>query len=318
MHHRKGNILAGYIAGIMAGVSYGTNPLFAKDLLRDEVPVLCILFFRYLFALVVMCIVVAIGKETLKISKRQIAVCSIAGLLYSTSSLTLFDSYRYIPAGLATTMVYLYPVFTALIMIALNVRPSRQTLLAVAATFIGVFIMVGGSEDSGGGRINFTGLALSAASALCYALYLVIINRSSAIKDTSAHTITFYSLFTGLLLFAFLRILSGEGSISEGIDSTRGWLDVIGLGIVPTMIAMLSLAISTKNIGPTKTSVLGVFEPVTAIAIGTIVFSEPFTARVAVGVVICMGAVVFMVLSDKKQTIGDHSDTTKGSPLHET
>lgn len=311
MHHRKGNILAGYIAGIMAGVSYGTNPLFAKDLLRDGVPVLCILFFRYLFASIVMCIVIAVCKETFRINKKQAAVCAVSGLLYATSSLTLFDSYHYIPAGLATTIVYLYPVFTALIMIALKVRPSKQTLLAVAATFIGVFIMAGGDGETNGKGLNLLGLALSATSALCYALYLVIINKASVLKDVSAHTITLYSLFTGMLMFALLRGTSG-GSIVEGINDSRDWLDLVGLGIVPTMIAMLSLAISTKNIGPTKTSVLGVFEPVTAIAIGTVVFSEPFTMRVAIGVAICIGAVVFMATDDGR------SCTKGASPSHET
>ena len=37
----------GYCAGIVAGVSYGTNPLFAKPLMESGVPVLVMLFFRY-------------------------------------------------------------------------------------------------------------------------------------------------------------------------------------------------------------------------------------------------------------------------------
>jgi len=292
--------LAGYAAGILAGVSYGTNPLFGKDLIGDGVPVVCILFFRYLFALIVMGLVIALSRETLKIGRKRTVICALTGLLYASSSLTLFASYNYIPAGLATTIVYLYPVFTALIMIALRVFPSRQTLVAVAATFAGVFIMAGGSSGSNG-ALSLTGIILSALSALCYALYLVIINQAPALGSVSAHTITFYSLLSGMLMFALFRIFGGR-SLTEGIESGRNWLDLVGLGIVPTMIAMLSLAISTKNIGPTKTSVLGVFEPVTAIAIGTLVFAEPFTPRIAVGVAICIGAILLMVLSDKKHS----------------
>ena len=39
--------LPGILAGITAGISYGTNPLFAKPLLESGVPVLVMLFFRY-------------------------------------------------------------------------------------------------------------------------------------------------------------------------------------------------------------------------------------------------------------------------------
>ena len=62
------------------------------------------------------------------------------------------------------------------------------------------------------------------------------------------------------------------------------------------MISMLTLAISTRFIGPTKTSVLGVFEPLTAILVGTLLFGEPLTWKMAVGIAVCVGAVVFMIL----------------------
>ena len=76
-------------------------------------------------------------------------------------------------------------------------------------------------------------------------------------------------------------------------------LNLIGLAIFPTMIAMLTIALSTRLIGPTKTSVLGAFEPVTAILVGTLVFGEPLTVNILVGIVICIAAVLFMILSEK-------------------
>lgn len=65
---------------------------------------------------------------------------------------------------------------------------------------------------------------------------------------------------------------------------------------------MLTLAISSRFIGPTKTSVLGVFEPLTAILTGTLLFGEPLTARMGLGIAICVGAVVFMILKPGKQS----------------
>ena len=124
-------------------------------------------------------------------------------------------------------------------------------------------------------------------------------NRSKRIRNTSEHTITLYSLVTGALLFAIIRTTQGGGML-EGIDTPADWGNLLGLAIVPTMISLLTLAISSRYIGPTKTAVLGVFEPLTAILIGTLLFGEPLTFRMAIGIAICVAAVIFMILKPGK------------------
>ena len=289
--------LIGYVAGIMAGVSYGTNPLFGKALMESGVPVMVMLFFRYGFAAVILAIWMLLKKESFRASRRGIGLLVLLGLLFAGSSITLFCSYEYIPSGLATTLVYLYPVFVALIMVFLRIYPSWQTWLSILATFGGILLL---SAPSDGVQIQVPGVLLAIGAALCYSFYLVIVNRSKRIRNISEHTITLYSLVTGALLFAIIRTTQGGGML-EGIDTAADWGNLIGLAIVPTMISMLTLAMSTRYIGPTKTAVLGVFEPLTAILIGTILFGEPLTARMAVGIAICVAAVVFMILKPGKR-----------------
>ena len=100
---------------------------------------------------------------------------------------------------------------------------------------------------------------------------------------------------TGSVLFAAIRTVQGGGML-EGIDTPSDWGNLIGLAIMPTMVSLLTLAISTRYIGPTKTAVLGVFEPLTAILIGTLMYGEPLTPKMSVGIAICIAAVVFMIL----------------------
>ncbi len=59
---------------------------------------------------------------------------------------------------------------------------------------------------------------------------------------------------------------------------------------------------SLVKIGPTKTSVLGVFEPLTAILIGALLFGESITLRMGLGITICVAAVVFMILKPGKKS----------------
>ena len=293
IQHRR---IIGLTAGIIAGVSYGTNPLFAKPLLESGVPVLVMLFFRYGLSAVILAAWMLAKKETFAVRKREVGLLALLGILFAFSSLFLFTSYEFIPSGLATTLVYLYPVFVALIMVFLRFYPSWQTWLSIIATFGGILLL---SSPSAGADIKLPGIVLAILSALSYAFYLVIVNRSKRIKNVSEHTLTLYALLTGTVLFAIIRMIQG-GTLTEGVDSLADWGNLLGLAIVPTMISMLTLAVSSRYIGPTKTSVLGVFEPLTAIMIGTLMFGEPLTLKMGVGIAICVGAVVFMILKPFK------------------
>ena len=283
--------LAGYLAGFIAGVSYGTNPLFAKPLLESGVPVLVMLFFRYGISAAILAAWMLAKRERFRVKSGEIALLALLGILFAFSSIFLFFSYEFIPSGLATTLVYLYPVFVALIMVFLRFYPSWQTWLSIAATFGGILLL---SSPSQGASIRLPGIILAVASALSYAFYLVIVNRSKRIKNVSEHTLTLYALLTGTALFAAIRTVQG-GSITEGVDTLCDWGNLFGLAIVPTMISLLTLAISSRYIGPTKTSILGVFEPLTAIMIGTLLFGEPLTVKMGIGVTVCIAAVVFMI-----------------------
>ena len=282
----------GYIAGILAGISYGTNPLFGKALMESGVPVMVMLFFRYAFAALFLAALMLFKKESFKAKRNNLGLLILLGLFFAGSSITLFCSYEFIPSGLATTLIYLYPVIVALMMVFLRIYPGWQTWTAIAVTFVGIVLL---STPSGDMPIRPVGVLLAVGSALCYSFYLVIINRSKRIRNVSEHTLTFYSLVTGAVLFAVIRTVQGGGMLT-GIDTVSDWGNLIGLAIIPTMVSMLTIAISSRYIGPTKTAVLGVFEPLTAILIGTLLFGEALTTKMAAGIALCVAAVIFMIV----------------------
>jgi drug/metabolite transporter (DMT)-like permease len=235
-------------------------------------------------------------KQSFRVSGKQIGVLFVLGLLYTSSSIFLFDAYEYIASGLATTLVFLYPVLVAIIMVFLKVVPSWPVWLAIAATFGGVLIM---TQSDGSQTINPIGVLLSIASALVYALFIVIINRSKAISGISNSLLTFYALMVGAIVFIG-KILSSDTAITAGITTEADWLNLVGLALLPTIVSTATLAIASRNIGATKASVLGVFEPITAIIVGTLMFGEPLTTNIIVGISIAMVAVTFMITVTKR------------------
>ena len=290
------NALIGYPAGIITGVTYGLNPLFGIPLMNNGAAVESILFFRYSIAVALLGLFLLLTKQSFKITARQAGVLLVLGLLFTSSSIFLFQSYNYIASGLATTLIFLYPVLVAIIMVFLRVVPSWPVWLAIIATFAGVLVM---TQGSGGEAVNPIGVVLSLCSALAYAFFIVIINRSKVIADISNTLLTFYALMVGALVF-LAQILLSDTAITAGISTGGDWLNLVGLAILPTIVSTATLAIATRNIGATKASVLGVFEPITAILVGTLMFGEPLTTNIVVGITIAIIAVTFMISVTKR------------------
>lgn len=288
--------IIGYPAGIITGITYGLNPLFAIPLMNKGASIASILFFRYFFAVIILGAFLLLGRQSLKVSWKQAGILLVLGLLYTASSLFLFEAYNYIASGLATTLIFLYPVLVAIIMVFLRVVPSWPVWVAIAATFVGVIIMTQGSSDE---TINPIGIALSLASAFVYALFIVIINRSKTIAEISNSLLTFYALTVGAIIF-FGKTAISNTAITANISGYDDWLNLIGLALLPTIVSTATLAIATRNIGATKASVLGVFEPITAILVGTLMLGEPLTTNVVLGICIAIAAVTFMITVTKR------------------
>ena len=290
------NAIIGYPAGIITGITYGLNPLFAKPLMNAGASTEAILLFRYGIAVILLGAYLLLKKENFRITLKQAGVLLSLGLLYTASSTFLFEAYKYIASGLATTLVFLFPAMVAIIMVFLKVVPSWPVWLSIAATFAGGMIMTGGA---GAEKINPLGVWFSIASAFVYALFIVIINRSKVISSIPNSLLTFYALLTGTFFFIGRCLFSGA-DLMAGIDGGMAWCNLIGLAVLPTIVSTASLAVATRNIGATKASVLGVFEPITAILVGTMVFGEALTPNIIAGILISIVAVTFMIMLTKR------------------
>lgn len=283
----------GYVAGIVTGVTYGLNPLFAVPLMKQGVQVDTILFFRYFLAVIILGIWLMFRRENFRINLHQFRQLVILGLFFSMSSFSLFEAYNYIPSGIATTIVFLYPVLVALIMVFLKVYPTWQVWISIAVTFLGVLFL---SKGDGAQTIHWKGLVLSFASALSYAIFIVIVNRSKSVHQISNTMLTFYALLTGVIVFS-IHAAASRTPLFSGIHGLGSWVNLAGLAILPTIVSTATLAMATRIIGATKASVLGVFEPVTAILVGAIAFGESITLNVVTGIFMTMAAIIFMIAS---------------------
>ncbi|MCM1093227.1 MAG: DMT family transporter [Lachnospiraceae bacterium] len=283
----------GYISGAVASCSYGLNPLMAMPLFAMGMASYSMLFYRYIFAAIILGMIMIATRKSLRLQRHQIPPMIIYGLLFSCSSLLLFESYRYIDVGIASTLLFMYPVIVALInRIFFKERLSAVTAIAILLALGGVTLLYfGGGEE--GGTLNLTGVLYVVASSLSYAIYMVAINRGS-IRTLPSSALTFYSIFFGLILYIILIAKDGG---AYPLNNLTAWACVIGLALFPTILSILTMAVAIHDIGSTATAILGALEPLTGLAIGIAVFNEQLTPMTIVGIIMILTAVLLLILA---------------------
>lgn len=288
------NNTKGILNGVIASVSYGMNPLFALPLYAQGIEVNSVLFYRYFFAVIIYFLwLKCVKKISLKVAKCELVPLFFLGIFFSLSSLTLFESFHYIEAGIACTILFIYPVIVALIMaIFFKEKITKTVVSAIFLTSIGIALLYKGKPDS---VLSLKGVAIVLASAFLYAFYIVGVKSIKAIKSMNSAKLSFYVMLFGLLVYVVnLKFCTNL----QGLNTIPAWLFVIGLAIFPTIISLETIGIAIKLIGSTNTAILGALEPLTAIFFGILFFNESLTLRISIGVILILFG-VFLIISGK-------------------
>lgn len=291
-HSKK---LIGTLCAVGAAVCYGTNPLGALNLYAEGMNTPSVLFYRFGLAWVIVAAIMLYktlsGRESLRVDRRQFLTLTALGVLFILSSLTLYLSFHHMPAGVASTILFTYPVMTAAIMaIFFRERIRFATVASIVLALTGVLLLYWGDP---GGTLSTLGVVLVLVSALTYALYIIVVDKSPLAM--SSFKINFFVLFycaAGMALFA---LLSGQPLMVP--PTPRAWLWVSWLALVPAIMALVMMVYAAKYIGSTPTAILGALEPTTAVLIGIFIFGEPFSVRLLIGIVLILASVTLIVLS---------------------
>ena len=283
--------LKGYLFAAIAAASYGTNPIFAIPLYREGISVTSVLFMRYAMAVAIMFFATMIkSPKAFVIKPKYVGLLAFMGILMVLSSIALFESYKYLSAGIASTLLFFYPVMVAIIMaIFYKERLTKKSWTCLITAFLGVVIL---SKNDDGGFISLLGLTLVMLSSLSYAIYLVYINRGP-MKKINTSTITFYVILGGFLVMIPYCLLDGGLMLPK---TTPAWINAIGLGFFPTVISLIFTSRAIALIGSTETAIFGALEPLTAVILGIIILGETLTITPAIGMILIFVSVTVLMM----------------------
>ncbi len=292
------NLWKGYLIAAIAEITYGMNPLFAVPLYESGgMNPDSVVFFRYLLALPIIAAMVIMRGRKLTIPKFAVVPSVILGLLMALSSLTLFLSYKYMNAGIASTLLFIYPIIVALIMVVFfKERISVRLICCIVVSLGGIALLYKGPD---GATLDATGTMLVVVSALSYAIYLVAINHRR-MQEIPTLQLTFFMLLFGTLLFV--------GRIASGVELTTPrewyqWGNLVGLAVFPTAISFICTTRAIQIIGPMPTAILGALEPASAILFGVTILGQGITSQEFLGLVLIVGAVTTVIAGQSVTTV---------------
>ena len=292
---KKNNfVMKGFAFAALSAICYGTNPLGALHLYAQNYSPETVLFYRFFTAALLLFVVILAKGSHFKISFREFGALVAFGFLFAVSSLTYYASFKYMDAGLASTLLFLYPLEVSVLMaVFFKEKIKAWTVVSIAISMAGVALLYRGGD---GVPLSTMGLVLVFASSIAYAIYMVMANRIKL--QMGSVKMTFYAICFCLVFLLLYTVTLGSG-LPPVFTQASSWGWGFMLGLVPTVLSLIFMVKAVKIIGSTPTAILGALEPVTAVTIGVLVFGEVLTGRLIAGIFLILGSTVLIAAKRK-------------------
>lgn len=288
----------GYLFAALAAGAYGTNPAFAVPLYGEGMNALSVLLFRYMLGLPVLATMIAWRGRNFRLAPSERGPVAVLGVLMALSSLALFEAYNHMNSGVASTLLFVYPVMVAVLMtFFFHERFRATTGICLVIMGLGLAML---TRSDGSGSMSIFGFVLVMVSSLTYALYLVMVNVSSAIRRIPTLTLLFYVLLSGALLFIAIICCGGRLTLPPTAVS---WVNLSALALIPTVISLLLTTRAIQIIGSTPTAIFGALEPVTAVILSIVILNQTITSGEIIGGILIIAATTLVVVSDPVESV---------------
>ena len=250
-----------------------------------------VLFYRFSMAVLMLAVMLIVERKSFRVKIGELKTLASLGALFAVSSITYYQSFRFMDAGIASTILFVYPVMVAVIMATFfKESVTLSTVSAIILALMGIGLLYRGGE---GATLSTIGVILVMLSSLSYAVYIVIVNQSSI--RMSSLKLTFYVLLICMMCLLAYSFTSPDLHLQLP-PSPRAWFYACWLGLVPTILSLVLMTIAVHEVGATPTAIMGALEPLTAVAIGVLLFGESLTLRLMTGIVFILLAVMVIVL----------------------
>jgi len=279
----------GLVLIIISAASFGVMPIFARLAYNAGAEPITVLFLRFTIAAVVMNLIMVLRRTSYPRGLVLLELILLGAIAYVGESLAYFLALKMASAGLVALLLYIYPALvTALSAIFLKEHLTRVKILALFIALSGTALTL---RISGGG--NLIGILLGIAAAVDYAIYILLGSRIVRRSGSMASTTVIITSTAGV----YVGIVAIHGTTYP--TTSTGWIAIIAIALISTVLAFVTFFAGLKRIGPTTTSTLSTFEPIVAVVLAAIVLGETISPIQILGGILILAAVVLLATSGK-------------------
>ncbi len=287
--------LLGTLAVVVAAMSFGTlGPLSRLTYAAGMSPI-GFATWRALFGAIFLLIIVVArrqGRPVVRLHRLPpralggLAVAAAAGIVLN---LAVFVAFGRITVALALLAFYTYPAFVAVVAIVIERRrPDRLEMGALGLALAGMILVVAGQLDPSAGLVvDALGLGLALLAAIAQTVYITTSRAYAMVPSEQAATILLW-----IAVAAYLLIAIATGSFDAVVEPFRNgaaWPYVLFAGVLGAGLPSALFLAAIKVIGPVRTGILAMLEPVTGTVLAVIILGE------AIGPVQLVGGVLVIL-----------------------
>jgi drug/metabolite transporter (DMT)-like permease len=233
------------------------------------------------------------GPAGVRVTASELWASTLVGaaLLLGGNGLVMIAEQR-VPSGLAALIIASTPLWIVLLRGVFGERAKRATLAGVAVGFIGVGILVLPGTGTQGAPLG--GALLLVAASASWATGSFFSKRLPLPEDP--FTSTTMQMICGGVVLTVVGLLSGEAADVDLEAFSAASLWALGyLVVIGSLLAFTAYTWVLQHAPISKVATYAYVNPVIAVVLGWAILSEEITPAIAVGAVVIVASVAFIV-----------------------
>lgn len=265
----------------LAVLGFGLNPLFARWAYADQLAPATVIIYRVVLPFL---LVLPFLFRGFRWGWPTLAAL-LLGAMINFGTLSYFRALAVLPVATAALVYYTYPLFTILIgRVLFREKITRQAVLTVGLILVACAVIL---SPEGLSPEQLTALGLSFFMPFTYALLL------QGFEHWLAHLPLWHRmalLKTGQILAIVPLIWLVRPPLLP--STTIGWMGIVGLATVSSMLPQILMAIGIPLAGATRAAILSSAEIVVVLFVGWVLLNEPVQLREIVGSLLIIVAIL--------------------------
>jgi drug/metabolite transporter (DMT)-like permease len=279
--------LIGIILIAISAASFGTLAIFGRYAYSDGMNIYTVLFLRFGVSASFMTVILLLRREHFPRGQILAQLVGMGALGYVGQSFMYMTAIKYASAGLVALLLYLYPFFVAILATTfLHEKITRIKVIALILALFGTALTVGPVSGM------LIGALMAITAALIYSIYIIVgTNVMKHVSPVQSSTVIFASAGA---VFGLLTLAKG----AHFPASNTGWLAMLGIIIISTIIPVVTFLAGLERIGPTNAAMLSTLEPVVTVLLAAWLFGDKLLPIVMLGGGLILIAVIMLTRSE--------------------